>query len=120
MMEFKNTIQSQNEEIVTQNKSINEKQLKIENQAGKLDRSINELENTKLELLKTFEKLGEAKDKLSQKEAEVESIFNAMNEHYLIAQYDLSGNLISINTRVIELLAVVRNELFRNIKPIIN
>ena len=120
MMEFKNTIQSQNEEIVTQNKSINEKQLKIENQAGKLDRSINELENTKLELLKTFEKLGEAKDKLSQKEAEVESIFNAMNEHYLIAQYDLSGNLISINTRVIELLAVVRNDLFRNIKPIIN
>ena len=52
--------------------------------------------------------------------SEAKSIFEALNEHYLVAQYDLDGNLVSINTRVIELLGVLRNEQFQNIKPIIN
>ena len=82
--------------------------------------SNSELNNTKLELLKTIEKLKDAKDKLLQKEAEAKSIFNALNEHYLVAQYNLSGELVSINTKVIELLGVLRNEHFEHIKPIIN
>jgi len=120
MIEFSNEIQVQNEEIVSQNEMLNEKQLEIEKQNHKLANSNNELNNTKIELLKNIELLIDARDKLSQKEAEAKSILDALNEHYLIAQYDLEGNLVSINTKVVELLGVVRNELFKNIEPIIN
>ena len=116
--EFNNEIQTWNEEITVQNEVLNEKQLKIEEQNIKLENSNNELYNTKLELLKTIKKLEDAKERLGQKEVEAKGILNALNEHYLIAQYDLSGNLVNINTKVIELLGAVRDELFQHIKPI--
>ena len=81
--------------------------------------SNHELQNTKLELLKTIERLKSAKDKLLKKEAEAKSILNALNEHYLVAQYDLNGTLISINTKAIELLGALHDEHFQQIKPVI-
>lgn len=120
LIEFSDKIQLQKEEILSQNKMLNEKQLEIESQNHKLANSNNELKNTKIELLKNIEKLIDSKDKLSRKEAEAKSILDALNEHYLIAQYDLEGNLVSINTKVVELLGIVRDELFKNIEPIIN
>lgn len=120
LRESNKQIRSQNEEILVQNSSLSEKQVRIEEQAVKLGSSNSELKNTKLELLKTIEKLKEAKDKLLQKEAEAKSIFNALNEHYLVAQYDLNGDLVSINTKVTELLGVLKDEHFEHIKPVIN
>ncbi|MCK5700348.1 MAG: hypothetical protein KAI29_04320, partial [Cyclobacteriaceae bacterium] len=120
LIELSNEIQVRNEEIVSQNEMLNEKQLEIEKQNHKLVNSNNELNGTKTELLKNIELLIEARDKLSQKEAEAKSILDALNEHYIIAQYDLEGNLVSINTKAVELLGVVRDELFKNIEPIIN
>jgi len=110
----------QNEKFITQNSLLNEFQNKAEEQKNKLQTSNNELKNTKIELLHAIEKLKDAKEQLLQKEAEAKSIFNALNEHYLVAQYDLKGNLVSINTKVIELLGVLRNEHFQHIKPAIN
>lgn len=120
LVEVKNEIKAWNEEIIAQNDSLHEKQFKIEEQNHKLENSNNELNKTKLELLNIIEKLEKAREKLNQKEAEAKSILNALNGHYLIARYDLRGNLISFNTKAIELFGVVRNELFKNIKPIIN
>ena len=71
-------------------------------------------------MLNTIDKLREAKEKLLHKEAVAKSIFDALNEHYLVAQYDLDGNLNSVNTKVIELLGVLRDEHFQNIVPVIN
>jgi len=120
LKEYNNEIQLRNREILDQNELLNEKQKKIELQAIKLENNNNELKNTKLELLNTIDKLKLAKERLDQKEAEAKSILNALNEHYLVAQYDLDGNLVNINTKVIELLGVLQNEYFKNIKPIFN
>ncbi len=109
-----------NDEILAQNEVLNDKQIKIEEQAYKLLNNNNELRATKVELLKSIDNLKAASEKLSHKEAEAKSILNALNEHYLIAQYNLNGDLVNINTRAKNLLGVVDNELFRNIKPVIN
>ena len=111
-------IQNQKEEISTQIEVLNANQVKIEEQASFLKRSNNELTNTKIELLNLIDRLQEAKDKLQQKEAESRSILNALNQHYLVAQYDLKGRLISINEKVVELFGNIKNETLRGIKPI--
>ena len=113
-------INLQKEKISLQNDSLNEFKNKAEEQTSKLQSSNNELQNTKIELLHTIEKLKDAKEKLLQKEEEAKSIFNALNEHYLVAQYDLEGNLVGINTKVKELLGVIKSEQFQHIKPKIN
>ena len=110
----------QNDRIAFQNQSLIELQAQNTEKTKKFEESNNELLNTKLQLLETIDELNDTKEMLLQKEAEAKSIFEALNEHYLVAQYDLDGNLVSINTRVIELLGVLRNEQFQNIKPIIN
>lgn len=120
LIKLNDEIRQQNEKISEQYSSLSEFQNKAEEQTNKLQSSNNELKNTKIELLHTIEKLKEAKEKLLLKEEEAKSIFNALNEHYLVAQYDLDGNLVSINTKVIELLGVLKNEQFQHIKPAIN
>jgi len=110
----------QNDRIAFQNQSLSELQEQNTQKAKKLESSNSELQNTKLQLLETIDELKDAKAMLLQKEAEAKSILEALNEHYLVAQYDLDGSLVSINTRVIELLGVLRNEQFQNIKAIIN
>ena len=110
----------QHEKIVAQDIAFSALQEKSIEQTSKLQSKNHELNSTKIELLNTIEKLKEAKEKLLQKEAEARSIFNALNEHYLVAQYDLDGNLVSINTKVIELLGVLKDEQFQHIKPAIN
>ena len=120
LRELNDDFKIQNERIVAQNNSLNDLQVKSEMQTNKLKASNNELQSTKIELLKTIDKLKDAREMLLQKEAEAKSIFEALNEHYLVAQYDLGGNLVNINTRVIEFLGVLRNEDFQHIKPVIN
>jgi len=105
-------IESMKEEINAQNDYLNSKQLKIEEQAANLVKTNTELTNTKTELVKLIDKLQEAKEKLIQKEAEAKSILNALNDHYLVAQYDLSGQLVDINSKV--------TELFGSLKPDLN
>jgi len=105
-------IKMQKEEISAQNEFLNSKQIKIEEQASDLLRSNNELNKTKAELLKLIDKLEDAKEKLLQKEAEAKSILNALNDHYLVAQYDLNGKLVEVNAKVVEL--------FGNLKPSLN
>jgi PAS domain-containing protein len=105
-------IESMKEEINAQNDYLNSKQLKIEEQAANLIKTNTELTNTKTELVKLIDKLQEAKEKLIQKEAEAKSILNALNDHYLVAQYDLSGQLVDINSKV--------TELFGSLKPDLN
>jgi PAS domain-containing protein len=113
-------IQTQKEEITAQNELLNANQAKIEEQASYLMRSNNELINTKKELLNLIDRLQEAKDKLQQKEAESRSILNALNQHYLVAHYDLKGRLISINDKVLELFGSVNKETLTGIKPLEN
>jgi PAS domain-containing protein len=105
-------IESMKEEINAQNDYLNSKQVKIEEQAANLMKTNTELTNTKTEILKLIDKLQEAKEKLIQKEAEAKSILNALNDHYLVAQYDLSGQLVDINSKV--------TELFGSLKPDLN
>lgn len=111
-------ISLQKEEITTQNEFLNTKQLKIEEQAAVLARNNHELNGTKIELLKMIDKLQEARNKLLQKEAEAKSILSALNEHYLVAQYDLQGHLVSVNDKVKALLGELKPEEFNVIKPI--
>lgn len=113
-------IHARNEEISIQNEALKESQVKLEKQQHIIENKNNELNNTKLELLKTIDKLKEAKDQYFDKEAEANSIIEALNEHYLVAQYDLEGKLVNINTKVIELLGVLRNEYFEDIKSFIS
>jgi PAS domain-containing protein len=111
-------IQTQKEEIAAQNEALNANQVKIEEQASFLKRSNNELINTKKELLNLIDKLQVAKDKLQQKEAESRSILNALNLHYLVAHYDLSGRLISVNDKVVGLFGDVKKEMLNGIRPL--
>ena len=120
LVKSNNEKEAQSAEIAAQNIIIHNKQLIIDEQIQKLKKGDNELKNTKLEFLKTIENLKKVRNMLRQKEAETKSILNALNEHYLVAQYDLNGDLVSINTKVIELLGVVQEARFKNIKPIIN
>ena len=120
LQDLNDDFRMQNDRIAFQNQSMNELQEQNVEKTTKLERSNSELQKTKLQLLQTIDELKDAKAMLLQKEAEAKSIFEALNEHYLVAQYDLDGNLVSINTRVIELLGVLRNEQFQNIKAIIN
>jgi PAS domain-containing protein len=113
-------IQSRKEEIAAQNELLNVNQIKIEEQASFLKRSNNELINTKKELLNLIDQLQEAKNKLQQKEAESRSILNALNQHYLVAHYDLKGRLININEKVLELFGNVQQETLKLIKPLEN
>lgn len=111
-------IKMQKEEISAQNDFLNSKQIKIEEQAADLMRSNNELNNTKVELLKLIDKLQDAKEKLLQKEAEAKSILNALNDHYLVAQYDLNGKLVEVNDQVVEVFGKLKPSL-NNIKTIV-
>ena len=120
LQDLNEELASQNEQFIAKNSYLEELQERHEKQTNKLESSNNELQSTKLELLKTIEKLKDAKNQLLQKEAEEKSIFEALNEHYLVAQYDLEGNLVSINTKVIELLGILSDEHFHQIKPVIN
>lgn len=116
LLETNEALQDSNQEAqrlkeknITQNLLLGERQSKIDEQ----DIKINELS----ELTET---LKGAQEKLKQSESEAKSILNALNKQYLIAQYDLSGNLLNINTRVAELLSAVRNKLYHHAKPIID
>jgi PAS domain-containing protein len=111
-------ISMQKEEISAQNEFLNAKQLKVEEQASILARNNHELNGTKIELLKTIDKLQEARNKLLQKEAEAKSILNALNDHYLVAQYDLAGRPVSVNDKVKALLGELNPEEFKVIKPL--
>jgi signal transduction histidine kinase len=108
----------QKEEILTQNEYLNVKQHEIEQQATFLSRSNHELNNTKVELLKTISKLQIATDKLKEKEAEAKSILKGLDEHYLVAQYDLSGQLVTMNRKVNSLLGSLKPEHFKIVKQI--
>lgn len=105
------------EEIVAQNEFLHTNQLKIDEQAAVLERSNHELLNTKMELLKMIDRLLDAKSRLQQKEAEAKSILNALNEHYLVAHYDLRGQLISVNHKMVDLFGNVKLENVRGIRP---
>lgn len=120
LRESNQQIRKKSEEILVHKLEISEQKLNFEVQNTKLITSNNELKNTKLELLNVIEKLKDARDKIMQQKAEAKSVFNALNEHYLVAQYNLDGQLVSINTKVIELLGILKNEHFENIRPLIN
>jgi PAS domain-containing protein len=110
-------INMKKEEIVAQNEFLHTNQLKIDEQAAVLERSNHELLNTKMELLKMIDRLLDAKSRLQQKEAEAKSILNALNEHYLVAHYDLRGQLISVNHKMVDLFGNVKLENVRGIRP---
>jgi len=111
LKESNNKIKTRNAEIIEQNEVLNESKLRIEEQNNKLT-------NTNIEFDKTIAALEDTKEKLIRQEVEAKSMLSALNKHYLIAQLDMSGNLVNINTRAIELLGEVRNEFFQHIKPI--
>lgn len=119
LKESNKQVRIQNEEILAQNVELSKQKLNIEVQKSKLSASNNELKNTKLELLNTIDKLKDARDKILQQEAEAKSIFNALNDHYLVAQYNLNGKLVSINSKVIELLGVIKEEHIADMKSMV-
>lgn len=84
-----------------------------------------------IELLNEYrDKIQELKGEFARKSGELlyesgnieetKTIINALNENYFVARYDLSGNLVSINSKVYEWLGEIRNDFFQHIKPIIN
>ena len=120
LTESNNAIQSQHEELLTQNEVLNNKQLKIEEQSQILENRNFELESTKVELLKSIDQLKDARDKLYNKEAESKSILNALNEHYLVAQYNLDGTLFSIDSKTSVYFGKVSSKKEDNFKPILD
>ncbi len=120
LADSKRKIDKQQNEILSKTQELTVKQEKIDTQEYKLENANYELAQTKLALLRNIENLKDAKSRLIRQEAEAKSILETLSEHYLVAQYDLNGNLVSINKKVIELFGVVRDEQFQNIKPMIN
>lgn len=115
---FRNEIQTLKNEIASQSESVNKKQITIIEQNKDLESRSIELEIAKDELLKTAKRIGNVDGEFNV--AIANSIMNILDEHYLVARYDLSGNLVSINSKVNELLGEVQNDFFQHIKPIIN
>ncbi len=115
---YRNEIQTLKNEITSQSESVNEKQITINEQNKDLESSSIELKIAKEELLKTAKRIGNVDGEFGV--AVANSIMNVLDEHYLVARYDLSGNLVSINSKVNELLGEVQNDFFQHIKPIIN
>ena len=118
--ELQKTADNQYDQVNSLQQELYNKTEIIDNQEHRLANADNELEQTKLAFLKNIENLKEAKNRLIRQEAEAKSVLETLSEHYLVAQYDLNGELVSINKKVIDLLGVVREEQFQNIKPVIN
>jgi len=118
--ELQKTADNQHDQLSALQQELYCKTEIIENQEHRLANADNELEQTKLAFLKNIENLKEAKNRLIRQEAEAKSVLETLSEHYLVAQYDLNGELVSINKNVIDLFGVVREEQFQNIKPVIN
>lgn len=111
-------VKMQREEILAQMEALNANQIQIEKQSSSLKNANNELRKTKLELLDMIDKLQEAKAQALEKQAESQSIINALNEHYLVAHYDIEGRITSVNHKIIELFGTLNAEYFSGIKPI--
>ncbi|MCG8306201.1 MAG: hypothetical protein MI975_02340 [Cytophagales bacterium] len=119
LRELNQTVGKQNKELDAKDDALSEYETKVEKQRMKLASKKNELKNTKIELIKSIDKLRKAKETIDLKEAEAEDVLNALNENYLVAQYDLNGKLQSISTKVIELLGALHDEHFHQIRPVI-
>ncbi len=70
----------------------------------KLSNLENELNKTKLAFVETMDRLKGTEAELKQSELEKENIWRALNDYYLVAQYDLRGNPEKINEKAAEWL----------------
>lgn len=118
LLAYKSEIQILKNEISSQSEFVIQNQITIDEKNKNLESSTSALENVKTELLKTAKKLEKVEGELGV--GNINNILNVLDEHYLVARYDLSGNLVSINSKANILHGDGQNDFFKHIKPLIN
>ena len=92
-------IKRQNEEILLKNQFI-------ESQQTQLIAKNEMLEETKHKLVESLNELKETESTLAVKEAGSRSVLDAINDHNLVVEYDLRGDIIWMNERTRELTQI--------------
>ncbi len=105
-------------EILSLRESLNDKQSLLNRQNENIESRDVEIKIANEALLKNAARIENINDELTIGEAK--NILKVLNDHYLLAWYDLSGNLVSINAKVKELLGELQDDFFKHIKPIIS
>ncbi len=69
----------------------------------KIEKQNEELRSIDEELRESVEELSLTQERLAEKEAESRSIVEALREHFFITEFDLEGNIIFANKKVVEM-----------------
>ncbi|MGB0404101.1 MAG: GAF domain-containing protein [Salibacteraceae bacterium] len=102
-------IKQQNEEIILKNQFIESQQTQLiaKNEA---------LEDTKHKLVRSLNELKDAEAALAVKEAESRGVLDAINDHNLVVEYDLRGDIIWMNERTRELTQISQKDMAGSIR----
>jgi len=87
---------------------INEKTAKLLQESQKQQE---ELSSQEEEMRQNMEEMQATQEEAAKREAELQSILNAMNAISLVAEYDMEGKLIKINDKFVDLLGMPREQL---------
>ena len=106
-----NQLRTESEGIKSQHKDILSKNEFIEKQKDEILEQNKSLEKNKEELQKSLDLLNEVQEELGKKEAESSSILDAINDHNLVVEYDLKGDVTWMNERTMELTGITKKDL---------
>jgi PAS domain S-box-containing protein len=106
-------IKEESEKIRQQNQEIKEKNKFIEVQKELIVKQNGVLTEQKEELGKSLKELQQTQRALALKEAESRSILDAVKEHNLVAEYDLDGDVIWFNQKILDYLGLTLDDVIK-------
>ena len=87
---------------------INERTSELLEQSQRQAQEMSEQEE---EMRQNMEELQATQEEAARRESEISSIFDAINSTSLVVEYDMSGHIININQKFLELLNAPKNEI---------
>jgi PAS domain S-box-containing protein len=109
---FNKELKEKNEEIIIQNKELIEQKEQISNQREFIEIKNRELLNVQNDLNDIIDKLTSTQLELNNREAENQSILNAIyNTQMLVGELNLKGQIVKMNPAIMRFLELDENEL---------
>ncbi|MBD79777.1 MAG: hypothetical protein CL840_12750 [Crocinitomicaceae bacterium] len=106
-----NRLRTETEIIRKQHLQIVQKNDFIESQKEQILLKNESLEKSRLELEKSLADLNSTQVDLAKKQAESRSVLDAINDHNLVVEYDLKGEITWMNERTMELTGISKKDL---------